>query len=69
MSFARNMGRNISKNICKNFSSKYSHKLLDYANQSAPDALKTTSKKAIQKTAAASGAVIGNKIDDRIMKV
>ena len=48
LSFARNMGRNIGENIIKNLSSKYNQKLLDHAKQSARDALKTVSKKAIQ---------------------
>ena len=34
----------------------------------APDALKTTSKRVIQKTAAATGDLIGNKITNRITK-
>ena len=33
------------------------------------DALKTSSKRAIQKTAEATGDVIGNKIADKIMSV
>ena len=65
LSFAKNMGRNIAKNISKNLSSKYSQKLLDHAKQSATDALKTASKRAIQKT----GDLIGNKMADRITKV
>ena len=51
LSFAKNMGRNIGKNISKNSSSKYTQKLLDHAKKSATDALKTVSKRAIQKTA------------------
>ena len=39
-------GQNISKNMSKNLGDKYNQKLLDYAKQSAIDALKTTSKKA-----------------------
>ena len=70
------MGRNIGKKIIKNLSSKYSQKSLDYAKQSATDALKTASKRAIQKTAEATD-LIGSKItntvlksyDDRITKV
>ena len=49
LSFAKNMGRYIGKNISKNLSSNYSWKLLDHAKQSATDALKTSSKRAIQK--------------------
>ena len=50
-------------------SSKYSQKLLDHAKQSATEALKTTSKRVIQKTAEANGDLIGNKIANRITKV
>ena len=56
------MDKNIGKNISKNLSSKYSQRLLDYAKQSATDALKTTSKRVIQKTAEATDDLIGNKI-------
>ena len=43
-------------------SGKYSHKLIHHAKQSATDALKTTSKRVIQKTVEATGDSIGNKI-------
>ena len=69
LSFAKNMGKNISKNISKNRSGKYSQKLLDHPKQSATDALKTASKRAIQKTAEAIRDLIGNKIDDKITNV
>ena len=59
----------IGKNLCKNLNSKYSQKPLDHTKQSATDALKTTSKRAIQKTAEAAGDLIGNKIPNRITKV
>ena len=42
---------NPGKNIIKNLNGKYSYKLLDHANQSATDALKSNSKKPIQKIA------------------
>ena len=42
-SFAKNMGKNLSN--------KYGQKLLDSANKSTTDAIKTASKRAIQKTA------------------
>ena len=45
---------------------KYSQKLLDSAKKSATDAIKTTSKRAIQKTAEATGELIYNKIADKI---
>ena len=43
------MCKNIVKNKSKNLSSKYTQKLLDLANQSTTGALKTASKKVIQK--------------------
>ena len=45
MSFGKNMGKNISKHL----SSKNIQELLDHAKQSATDALKTSSKRVIQK--------------------
>ena len=45
------MVKNIRKNISKNLSGKYGKKILNHAKQSAADALKTTSKRVIQKTA------------------
>ena len=65
LSFAKNMSKIIGRNIIKNLSSKYSQKLLDHAKQSAKDALKTASKKVIQK--AAFGNLIG-KIPDAVAK-
>ena len=38
---------NFDENVSKNLGSKYSQKLVDHAKQSATDALKTASKKAI----------------------
>ena len=49
-------------------SGKYSQNLLDHGKQSATDALKTSSKRTIQKTAEA-GDLIGNSIAGRITKV
>ena len=49
LSFAKNMTKNIGKNISKNLSGKYSQKRLDHAKQSAIDAFKTASKRAVQK--------------------
>ena len=43
------MRKNIGKNISKHLNSIYSQKILDHAQQSARDALKTASKRAIQK--------------------
>ena len=66
MSPAKNMGRNIGKNIRNNLSSKYSQKRIDHVKHSSTDALKTVSKREIQKTAEATGDLIGNKIADKI---
>ena len=52
----------------KNLSSKYSQKLIETAKKSATDAMKTVSKRAIQKTAEARGDLIGNEIADKITK-
>ena len=67
--FARNMGQDIGKNINKKLSSNSSQKLLDHAKESATDALKTDSRRAIQKTTEPTGNLIGNKVVDRITKV
>ena len=47
-------------------SNSYNQKLRDNAKKSTTDALKTASKKAIQKTAEATGDLIRNKIADKI---
>ena len=57
MSFARSM------------SHKYGKKLVDTAKKSVTDAIKTSSKRAIQKTAEATGDLVGNKIADKITSV
>ena len=54
MSFARSM------------SNKYGKKLVDTAKTSATYVIKTASKRAIQKTAEASGDMVGNNIADKI---
>ena len=54
MSFARRM------------SNKYGNKLVDTAKISATDAIKTGSKRAIQKTAEATGDMVGYRIADRV---
>ena len=53
----------------KSLSNKYGQKLLDCAKKSTADAIKTASKRAIQKTAEATGDLIGNKIADKITSV
>ena len=45
---------------------KYDQKLLDSAKKSATGAIKTDSKRAIQKTAGATADLIGNKTADKI---
>ena len=55
-----------AKNIGKIRSSKYSQKLFDSTKKSVTVAIKTASKRAIQKTAEANGDLIGNKIADKI---
>ena len=61
LSFAKNMGKHLNN--------KYSQKLFDTAKKSTTDATKTASKRAIQKTAEASGGLIGNTIADKITSV
>ena len=53
----------------KSLSSKYGQKLLDSTKKSATHAIKTASKRAIQKTAEATSDLIGNKIADKITSV
>ena len=55
-----------TKNKGKHVSDKYSQELLDSAKKSTTDAINTASKRAIQKTAEATGDIIGNKIADKI---
>ena len=61
LSFAKNMG--------KNSSNKYGQKLLDNAKKSTTDAIKSASKRAIQKAEEGNGDLIGNKIADKITSV
>ena len=63
------MGEYIGKNISNNLNDKYSQIFLDRAKQSATDALKTASKRSIQKTAEASGYLISSTIADKFLKV
>ena len=61
LSFAKNMGKNLSN--------KCGQKPLDSAKRSTADTIKTSSKGATQKTAEATGDLIGNKTADKIMSV
>ena len=69
LSFAKNMIGSIGKNISRNLAGNIVKKLIDHAKQSATNALKTASKKAIQKVAAAAGDLIGNKAADWITEI
>ena len=62
------MGTHATK-VAENLCNKYGHKPLDSAKISTTDAIKTASKRAIQKTAEATGVLIGNKIADKITSV
>ena len=61
LSFAKNMGKHLSN--------KYSQKLFDGAKKSTTVAIKTASKRAIQKIEEATGDLIGNKIADKITSI
>ena len=60
LSLPKNMGK---------ISNKYGQKRLDTAKKSTADAIKTASKRAIQKAAEATGDLIANKIADKITSV
>ena len=55
--------------FARNMSNKYGQKLFHKAKKSTTDAIKTTSKRAIQKTAEATSYLIGNKIADKITSI
>ena len=57
MSFDKNIGTHATK-VAKNTSNKYSQKLLDSAKKATTNAIKSASKRAIQKTAEATGDFI-----------
>ena len=59
--FAKIMGENLSY--------KYGQEILDSAKKYTTDAIKTVSKKAIQKTAEATSELIGYKIADKMTSV
>ena len=50
----------------KGLSNIYDKKILDSSKKSKTDAIKTASKRTIQKTAEATGDLIGNKSADKI---
>ena len=53
----------------RKFSDKYGKKLMDTATKTGIDAAKIVSKRVVQKTAEATGDLIGNKIVDKITSV
>ena len=61
LSFAENMGKSLSNT--------YGQKPLDSAKKSTTDAIKTASKRAIQKNRRSNCDLIGNKIADKITSV
>ena len=68
LSFSKNIGTNTTK-VDKNLSNKYRQKRLDSAKKYTTDAIKTASKRAVQKTAEATGDLIGNKITYKIKSI
>ena len=68
LSFPRNLGTHATK-VAKNLNSQYGQKLAGSAIKSATDALKIAGKRAIQKTAEASGDLVGNFIADKITSI
>ena len=58
-----------AKNIGKNLSNKNSQEIIFTAKKDTTDAIKTASKRAIQKTAEATGDLIGNKIAEKITNI
>ena len=68
LSFAKNIGTHATK-VAKNASNKYSQKLRGSAKKSTTDATEMFQKRAIQKTAEATGGLIGNKIADKIASI
>ena len=55
--------------FAKNMNKKYSQKILDTTRKSTTDALKTASKRPVQKTAESTCDLISNKIADKITSI
>ena len=53
--------------FARTFGDKYGKKLMNNATKTGIDAAKTASKRVVQKTAKATGVLIGNKIADKII--
>ena len=54
--------------IYKKFIQQIWKKILDSATKTGLDAAKTASKKVVHKTVEATGELIGNKIDEKVVK-
>ena len=65
LSFVRNIGTHATK-VAKNLNNKYDQKLVDGAKKSATDAFKNASKRAIQKTAEATGDLLAIQLQIRL---
>ena len=52
--------------LARKFGDKYGKKIIDTATKTGIVAAKTASKRVVQKTAKATGDIIGNKIADKI---
>ena len=61
----QSMGKNLGKVKSKNLRSKHNHRPLAHAKQSAADAFKTASIRAIQKSSEATGDSICNKTAEK----
>ena len=60
-SFAKNMGKVLNNKCAATSATNIGQKLLDSAKKSITDAIKTASKRAIQKTSEETSDLIGNK--------
>ena len=69
LSFAKNISKSITRNASKILSVKESQELLDHPKKSVTDPFQIASKRAIQKTAKATGDLIDNEIADKTTKV
>ena len=68
LSFAKYIDAYVIK-VCKNMSNKYSQNLFDSAKKSTTYAIKIASKRAIQKTAEATGDLTGIKLAEKITSI
>ena len=55
--------------FAKKFGDNYGKKIMDTATKTGVDAAKTSSKRVVEKTAEATGHLIGNKIADKITSI